>query len=117
VTGEDPVAPPEEMEDLDPGLAAERTRLAWARTAIAFGAVGGAMLRREPVAGLVVLAMTPVIWALGLFVGYRKARPEQLSRRLLLVTVIVVSVSVLGVALAFIGHSPTSLRDLLPLHG
>ena len=115
--GEDPVAPPEEIEDLDPGLAAERTTLAWARTAIAFAAVGGAMLRREPVAGLIVLAMTPLLWTLGRFVGHREARPEQLARRLLLVTVIVVMVSVLGVAVAFVGHSPASLRDLLPLHG
>jgi uncharacterized membrane protein YidH (DUF202 family) len=111
------VAVPEEMEDLDPGLAAERTMLAWARTAIAFGAVGGVMLRKEPVAGLIVLAMTPLIWTLGRIVGRRPARPGPLSRRLLLVTVFVVAVSVLGVAVAFVGHSPTSLRDLLPLHG
>jgi Predicted membrane protein len=39
---------PEDPEDLYPGTAAERTRLAWARTAIAFGAVGLAMLRGEP---------------------------------------------------------------------
>jgi len=108
---------PEELEDLDPGLAAERTTLAWSRTAISFAAVGGAMLRKEPVAGLIVLAMTPLLWTLGRFVGQRQARPEQLARRLLLVTVIVVSVSVLGLAVAFMGHSPTSLRDLLPLHG
>ena len=108
---------PEELEDLDPGLAAERTTLAWARNAIAFAAVGGAILRKEPVAGLVVLAMTPLIWALGRFVGHRAARPEQLSRRLLLVTVVVFMGAVLGVAIAFIGHGPTSLRDLLPLHG
>ena len=114
---EDPVAPPEEMEDLDPGLAAERTMLAWSRTAIAFAAVGGTMLKKEPVAGLIVLAMTPLIWTLGRFVGHRQARPEQLARRLLLVTVIVVMVSVLGVAIAFVSHGPASLRDLLPLHG
>jgi uncharacterized membrane protein YidH (DUF202 family) len=111
------VAIPEEMEDLDPGLAAERTTLAWARTAIAFAAVGGAMLRKEPIAGVVVLAMTPLIWTLGRFVGRRAERRDQLSRRLLLVTVIVVMASVLGVAVAFVGHGPTSLRDLLPLHG
>ena len=108
---------PEEMEDLDPGLAKERTTLAWARTAIAFAAVGGAMIRKEPIAGVVVLAMTPLIWTLGRLVGQRARRPEQLSRRLLLVTVIVVMVSALGVAVAFVGHGPTSLRDLLPLHG
>jgi uncharacterized membrane protein YidH (DUF202 family) len=111
------VAIPEEMEDLDPGLATERTTLAWARTAIAFAAVGGAMLRKEPIAGVVVLAMTPLIWTLGRFVGQRAERPEQMSRRLLLVTVIVVLVAALGVAVAFAGHGPTSLRDLLPLHG
>jgi uncharacterized membrane protein YidH (DUF202 family) len=111
------MAVPEELEDLDPGLAAERTTLAWSRTAIAFAAVGGTMLRKEPVAGLVVLAMTPLIWTLGRFVGHRTARPEQLARRLLLVTVIVVSVSMLGVIVAFVGNSPASLRDLLPLHG
>lgn len=111
------MAVPEELEDLDPGLAAERTTLAWARTAIAFAAVGGAMLRKEPIAGLVVLATTPVIWTLGRFVGHREVRPEQLARRLLLVTAIVVMVSVLGVAVAFVSRSPASLRDLLPLHG
>jgi uncharacterized membrane protein YidH (DUF202 family) len=111
------VQPPEELEDLDPGLAAERTKLAWGRTAIAFAAVGAAMLRKAPVEGLIVLAMTPLIWALGRFVGQPAARPEQLSRRLLLVTVIVVTVAALGVAVAFLAHSPASLRQLLPLHG
>ncbi len=111
------MAPPEDLEDLDPGLAADRTTLAWARTAIAFAAVGGAMLRKEPVAGLVVLAMTPLIWTLGRFVGHRAARPELLSRRLLLVTVIVVIVSALAVAVAFLGRGPASLSELLPLHG
>jgi len=108
---------PDDVEDLDPGLAAERTTLAWARTAMAFGAVGAAMLKNEPVAGAIVLAMTPLIWALGRFVGRRVVRPELLSRRLLLVTVIVVIVSVLAVVVAFIGHSPASLGQLLPRHG
>ena len=67
---------PEDPEDLDPGLAAERTPLAWARTAIAFGAVGAAMIRREPVAGVIVLAMTPVIWVLGRVASQRAAPPE-----------------------------------------
>jgi uncharacterized membrane protein YidH (DUF202 family) len=108
---------PEDMEQLDPGLARERTKLAWARTAIAFAALGGAILKKEPVAGLVVLAITPLIWGLGRFVGHTAERPELQPRRLLAVTVTVVAVSLLAMAIAFIGHPPTSLRDLLPLHG
>jgi uncharacterized membrane protein YidH (DUF202 family) len=108
---------PEDMEQLDPGLARERTKLAWARTAIAFAAVGGAILKKEPVAGLIVLAMTPIIWGLGRFVGRTAGRPELQPRRLLAVTVTVVAVSVLAMVIAFVGHPPTSLRDLLPLHG
>lgn len=94
---------PEDPEDLSPGTAAERTRLAWARTAIAFGAVGLAMLRREPVAGVLVLAATPLIWALGRYVS-ASAPPETRSRRLLLVTVAVTGVAVLAAVAAFIGH-------------
>ncbi len=108
---------PDDLEDLDPGLARERTTLAWARTAIAFAAVGAAMLRKEPVAGVVVLTMTPLIWALGRFAGRHAARPDLVSRRLLLVTVTVVVVSLLAVAVALLGHSPASLSQLLPLHG
>ena len=101
---------PEDPEDLSPGTAAERTRLAWARTAIAFGAVGLAMLRGEPVAGVLVLAVTPVIWALGRYVS-GKTRPETRSRRLLLVTVAVTGVAVLAAVAAVLGHGgPVRLR-------
>ena len=41
----------------DPGLARERTSLAWTRTALSFGAVGGVVLKREVVAGLILLAV------------------------------------------------------------
>jgi uncharacterized membrane protein YidH (DUF202 family) len=105
------------MEQLDPGLARERTKLAWARTAIAFAAVGGAILKKEPVAGLIVLSITPLIWGLGRFVGHTAKRPELQPRRLLAVTVTVVAVSLLAMVIAFVGHPPASLRDLLPLHG
>src|SRR5262249_60355607 len=97
-----PVALPEDPEDLSPGTAAERTRLAWERTAIAFGAVGLAMLRGEPVAGLLVLAATPLIWALGRYVS-STAPPQQRSRRLLLVTVAVPGVAAPAGAPAVVG--------------
>ena len=103
------MALPEDPEDLSPGTAGERTRLAWERTAIAFGAVGLAMLRREPVAGVLVLAATPLIWALGRYVS-SAAPPRQRSRRLLLVTVAVTGVAVLAVVAAFIGHGLTRFR-------
>jgi hypothetical protein len=116
---------PEDPEDLGPGSAAERTKLAWARTAIAFGAVGMAMLRADPAAGLIVLAVTPLIWALGSFVSGRPravgppgspspAGPGARPRRLLLVTVAVTTVAVLAVVAVLLGHAPGSLSQLLP---
>ena len=103
------MALPEDPEDLSPGTAAERTRLAWERTAIAFGAVGLAMLRGEPVAGALVLAVTPLIWALGRYVS-STAPPRERSRRLLLVTLAVTGVAVLALVAAFIGHGLTRFR-------
>jgi uncharacterized membrane protein YidH (DUF202 family) len=100
---------PEDPEDLSPGTAAERTRLAWQRTAIAFGAVGLVMLREEPAAGLPVLAAAPLIWVLGRYVS-SVAPPQQRARRLLLVTVAVTGVAVVAVVAAFIGHGLTRFR-------
>ena len=94
---------PEDPEDLSPGTAAERTRLAWERTAITFGAVGLAMLRDEPVAGLIVLALTPLIWALARYVS-ETAPPGTRSRRLLLVAVAVTGVAVVATVAALLGH-------------
>ena len=103
------MALPEDPEDLSPGTAGERTRLAWERTAIAFGAVGLAMLRREPVAGVLVLAATPLIWALGRYVS-SAAPPQARARRLLLVSVAVTGVAAVAVVAAFLGHGLTRFR-------
>ena len=103
------MALPDDPEDLAPGAAAERTRLAWQRTAIAFGAVGLVMLREEPVAGVLVLAATPLIWVLGRYVS-SAVPPERRSRRLLLVTVAVTGVAVVAVVAALIGHGLTRFR-------
>ncbi len=43
---------PEDMEDIDPGLARERTVLAWSRTGLSFLALGGILVRVDPLAGL-----------------------------------------------------------------
>ena len=100
---------PDDPEDVDPGLARERTRLAWTRTALAFAAVGAAMLKREVIPGLIVLATTPLIYAAGRFASRAQPRPG----RLLVVTVTVTAVAVLAVIIAFVGHAPTSLHQLL----
>ena len=87
---------------------ADRTRLSWTRTAIAFAALGGAMLKSSPLAGSVVLALSVPVWA--------AARQTQLlsrSRRgLLLVTMIVVMVALVALTITFFGPGPASLREL-----
>ena len=108
------MALPDDPEDLDPGLARERTRLAWARTSIAFAALGAAMLKRQVIPGAIVLALTPVIWALGTF-ATRAMRPEPRAAQLLAVTVTVTAVALLALVIALTGHAPVSLHQLL--HG
>jgi uncharacterized membrane protein YidH (DUF202 family) len=106
----------DDPEDLDPGLARERTSLAWTRTAIAFAAVGAGALRTEPITGLIVLAMAPVVWALGRFASQAVA-PDRLTRRLLLVTVTITAVALLALAAAVFGRGPASLDQLFRRHG
>jgi uncharacterized membrane protein YidH (DUF202 family) len=107
---------PDDPEDVDPGLARERTSLAWARTAIAFAALGVGALRSEPVVGVIVLAIVPLVWALGHFASQAVA-PERRSRRLLLVTVTITVVALLALAAAVFGHGPASLDQLFRRHG
>ncbi|HEY1616946.1 MAG TPA: DUF202 domain-containing protein [Streptosporangiaceae bacterium] len=109
---------PDDPEDADPGLARERTRLAWTRTAIAFGALGVALLRKELAGGLVVLGLGPLVWLAGQVAGqHGTARRAPQSRRLLLVTASVVLAAVLAAAVALLARGPASLHDLFPLHG
>ena len=77
----------------DPGLARERTTLAWTRTAISFAAVGGVVLKNEIVPGLILLALSPAIWQLGRL-AYQ--RPGKLR----LVTATIVAVALVALVLA-----------------
>jgi uncharacterized membrane protein YidH (DUF202 family) len=108
------VALPDDPGDADPGLARERTKLAWARTAIGFAAVGAAMLRKELIPGLIVLALTPVVWGVGRFASHAPGSGPR-PGRLLAVTVTITTVAALAAVAALLGHSPGSLRELI--HG
>ncbi len=78
----------------DPGLARERTSLAWTRTAISFAAVAGVVLKREVVPGLILLALAPAVWLLG---RLAYSRPGKL--KLITVTIVAVALVALGVGL------------------
>ena len=94
-------------EDRDPGLARQRTQLAWVRTAIAFAALGGAVLKTNIAAGLTVLAMVPVIWLTGHLSKHAvpgKPRPGHLLVTAVAVTV--VALVVLAIVLLGHGRSP-----------
>ena len=108
--------PDVDPEDLDPGLARERTRLAWARTALAFAALAVAILRQEVAAGLIAAATVPLVWVLSHFAG-RAMGGELTSRRLLLITLLITLVALLAAVVALVGHAPGSLDQLLSRHG
>jgi hypothetical protein len=78
----------------DPGLARERTTLAWTRTAISFAAVGGVVLKREVVPGLILLALAPAI-----FLVSRLAYRRQGKLKLVTATIVAVALIALAVAL------------------
>ena len=84
---------PPEYEDADPGLARVRTSLAWTRTALSFAAVGAVALRKDVIAGLLILATVPVIWRVGRLDHHRPGR-------LRLVTAAIVAVSLVALAAA-----------------
>ena len=95
-------------EESDPGLARERTRLSWTRTAISFAALGGVVLKENVITGLIILAVAPVIWRLGRL-SVSGSPPDQLpvisARRIQVITVSIVGVSLLSLLIAVLGPS------------
>jgi len=87
-------ASPPRREDADPGLARVRTSLAWTRTALSFAAVRAVALRKDVIAGLLIMATAPVIWRLGRLDHHRPGR-----LRLVTATIVAVSLVALIVAL------------------
>jgi Domain of unknown function (DUF202) len=100
--------PADDIEDADPGLARERTELAWDRTAISFAALGGAILKSHPYAGIPILVVSALIWELG-----RLARPSGAGRsrpwHLLVITAAVTVVSVTALVISLLGPASGGL--------
>ena len=105
---------PGKPDDRGVGDPANRTRLALTRTAIAFAAIGVAMLKSSPVAGAIVLALSLPIWAA---VRRHRHRADALSplSGLGLVTITVVLVALAALVVALLGRSPGTLSELI--HG
>lgn len=107
------MAHPDDPEDLDPGLARERTRLAWLRTAISFAAVGLAVLKINVPAGVAVLALVPLIWQAGRTAGHDGAGR---ARQLLLAAAAVTAVALVALVIVLAHasspgfHPPTQAR-------
>ena len=104
----------DDPEERDAGLARERTSLSWTRTAIAFAALGGTVLKVNLATGLIILVIAPVIWQLGRVSRGRTARttmPAVGPMRLFLITASIVAVSLLCLVIAIFGTSvPGALR-------
>jgi uncharacterized membrane protein YidH (DUF202 family) len=104
-----PAPGPDEPAVADP---ANRTRLAWTRTALAFAAIGVAMLRASPVGGVAALLLSLPVWAVARRTGHSKdAQSSAAALRLITITVVLVAVAALTIALA--GHSSAGLPGVL----
>jgi uncharacterized membrane protein YidH (DUF202 family) len=101
----------------EPGVGdpANRTRLSWTRTAIAFAAIGAAMLKSSPIAGAVVIALSLPIWATAHRVKHTADGASSASGlALVAVTVVLIAIAALGVAL--FGHGPATLSEFIHSH-
>lgn len=97
------MTPAPDMEERDPGLAGERTALAWTRTGISVAALGGAILKTSPLAGVLVLAMSALVWGIGRLPRGERPGPGS-GHRLLLVTITVTLVSCAALALTLLAR-------------
>jgi uncharacterized membrane protein YidH (DUF202 family) len=107
-----------DLEERTPGLAQERTSLAWTRTAISFAALGGVVLKANVVTGLIILAVAPVIWQLGRVTRGGAPAGDGLptmpvvgATRLFIIAVTIAAVALLCLIVAIFGTSvPGALR-------
>ena len=81
-------------EDGDPGLVRARTSLAWTRTALSFAAVGAVVLKKDIVAGLIILTAAPVIWRLGHLTHHRPGRLKLVTATIVAIALVALAVTV-----------------------
>jgi uncharacterized membrane protein YidH (DUF202 family) len=108
----------EDYEGPDPGMAAERTDLAWSRSGLALGACGVIVLKglpgitgnpREPVIGAAILLLGGLTWALGYWSSHHRRplpgrpRPVATWRDLAPAAYGTAAVGVAGLVLAVLG--------------
>ena len=98
------MTPADDIEDANPQGARERTELAWTRTAVAFAALGGAVLKDHLSAGLAILALSALVWRLG-SLARGPADGTAQDRRLLLLTILVTGVSLVALIISLLGPS------------
>jgi len=89
-----PVSQPDD-EDGDPGLARARTSLAWTRTALSFAAVGGVVLKKDLIPGLLIMAAAPAIWQLGRLTHHLPGRLRLVTATIVVVALVALAVSII----------------------
>ena len=87
--------------DRDPGLARERTELAWTRTAISYAALGAAVLKVAPAGGVLVLAIGATAWRTGRLPGGAVSGPGQ-ARRLRLITASITAIAAAALIVSYL---------------
>ena len=97
-----------EAPPADPGLAWERTSLAWTRTAIGFAAIGAVLLKKDVAVGVVVLVLSGVVQACGRAGRTGQGRPRPWP--LLIIALAVTGIAVAALALAMFGPPSDGIR-------
>ncbi|WP_043635192.1 DUF202 domain-containing protein [Nonomuraea candida] len=101
----------------DPGLARERTQLAWTRTTMSLIALGTAIVRAAPLPGLAILAMGAFTWVVSHRLGgshpYGGERRRRRPLKAIAIAITLVSLAAL-VTTVLVPGARTARSPLLP---